>query len=86
MSNNIDDGGRAFPVPNDANVNGQEGMTLRDWFAGQALAGFMTLPDDRCFRSSKSQTLEEFRASCAQQDSEAMYRIADAMLRARRTT
>ncbi|WDA36429.1 hypothetical protein [Sphingobium sp. YC-XJ3] len=31
----------AFPVPNDANVNGDPGMTLRDWFAGQALAGMM---------------------------------------------
>lgn len=27
-----DDGGPAFPVP------GDDGMTLRDWFAGQALA------------------------------------------------
>lgn len=32
---------QAFPVPNDANVNGQEGMTLRDWFAGQALNGLL---------------------------------------------
>lgn len=32
----------AFPVPNDANVNGQEGMTLRDWFAGQALSGMLS--------------------------------------------
>lgn len=29
----------AFPVPNDANVNGDPGMTLRDWFAGQAMQG-----------------------------------------------
>ncbi len=28
---------RAFPVCNEANVNNQEGMTLRDYFAGQAL-------------------------------------------------
>ena len=25
-------GGPAFPVPDDANVNDQEGMTLRDYF------------------------------------------------------
>ena len=31
----------AFPVPNSANMNGEEGMTLRDYFAGQALAGIM---------------------------------------------
>jgi hypothetical protein len=35
------DGGPAFPVPNDANTNGQAGMSLRDWFAGQALAGLI---------------------------------------------
>jgi hypothetical protein len=29
----IDDGGCAFPVPNDANVNGQQGMSLRDAMA-----------------------------------------------------
>ncbi len=37
------DGGPAFPVPTldeDHNVNGvSNGMTLRDWFAGQTLNG-----------------------------------------------
>ena len=31
------DGGPAFPVT--AYYGGKEGMTLRDWFAGQALIG-----------------------------------------------
>jgi hypothetical protein len=31
----INDGGPAFPIPDE----GWPGMTLRDWFAGQALAG-----------------------------------------------
>ena len=31
----------AFPVPNDANVNGQEGMTLRDYFAAKAMQGML---------------------------------------------
>lgn len=35
----------AFPVPNSANTNGQEGMTLRDYFAGQALSGMMASGD-----------------------------------------
>ena len=35
------DGGPAFPVPNDANANGQVGMSLLDWFAGQALSGLI---------------------------------------------
>jgi len=32
----------AFPACNEANVNGTMGMSLRDWFAGQALIGFIT--------------------------------------------
>ena len=69
----VDDGGPAFPVPNDANTNGQEGMTLRDWFAGQALAGFMTIPDDR----PNPDYLD---------DAELMYAMADAMIKARSAT
>jgi hypothetical protein len=38
------DGGAAFPrtlqyFPDDTNYDEETGMTLRDWFAGQALAG-----------------------------------------------
>ena len=45
MSKN--DGGSAFPIRNVLDDNGlvidwaQSGMTLRDWFAGQALIGLM---------------------------------------------
>ena len=49
MSTCIDDGGPAFPNSND--VCGCYGMSLRDWFAGQALAGAIHIrassPDDR---------------------------------------
>ena len=46
MSNVIDDGGPAFPVPN-IDDHGQSwppipGMSLRDYFAGQALVGMET--------------------------------------------
>jgi hypothetical protein len=47
----INDGGPAFPVPDIYHPNGQieygaAGMSLRDWFAGQALAGMIAkLPD-----------------------------------------
>ena len=34
-----DDGGPAFPVPENEYQHYQPGMTMRDWFAGQALAG-----------------------------------------------
>ena len=36
----INDGGPAFPAGN-LTHGGHEGMTLRDWFAGQALAGML---------------------------------------------
>lgn len=38
------DGGWAFPVPNDANFNGEEGMSLRDYFAAKAMAAFISAP------------------------------------------
>lgn len=34
----------AFPVPENHRY-GMEGMSLRDWFAGQALAGFCSQDD-----------------------------------------
>lgn len=45
MTNEQNDGGYAFPVAGYINEHGNEipgefGMTLRDWFAGQALASF----------------------------------------------
>ena len=42
--NATNDGGPAFPVPDlhpGAVQVGSNGMSLRDWFAGQALAGLM---------------------------------------------
>jgi len=44
MKPQINDGGPAFPVADTVHSTGQvqygfNGMTLRDWFAGQALAG-----------------------------------------------
>lgn len=40
----INDGGPAFPFPPNENWQGCSGMTLRDWFAGQALAGMLASP------------------------------------------
>lgn len=72
----IDNGGPAFPAHLAYSPEGgahiaseyfadSEGMSLRDWFAGQALAGRMTHMAD--------QPLAEY-----------CYRIADAMLAARK--
>jgi hypothetical protein len=62
-------GGPAFPATTAKNLH-YEGMTLRDWFAGQALVGEVQFDADRCPKSLAS----------------AAYEIADAMLREREDT
>lgn len=60
-----DNGGPAFP--RDDWNNGYEGMHLRDWFAGQALAGWLaSFPSDTAV---KAEGVARFS-----------YQIADAML------
>jgi hypothetical protein len=44
MSAPINDGGPAFPAPAYAANITDKGMTLRDYFAGQALAGALADP------------------------------------------
>jgi len=39
---NAPDGGPAFPKAVHAGFRGQDGMTLRDWFAGQAITASST--------------------------------------------
>ncbi len=70
MAKNIHDGGQAFPIPEVRDEFGdivqrvQPGMTLRDWFAGQAITSVVAkMPYLDCDQSA---------AAC--------YRIADAML------
>ncbi len=71
----IDDGGPAFPVTHSGGVAGipaenttHFGMTLRDWFAGQALAGMLTATNDAPITAYARDA----------------YRMADAMLAARK--
>lgn len=69
------DGGSAFPHPGYHGIDGKfvdvphVGMTLRDWFAGQALGGML---------SAESQYLS-FRGNWTDASQQA-YEIADAML------
>lgn len=70
----INDGGNAFPACNEANVNGTMGMTLRDWFAGQALAGLCANPNE---------SPDEDGASDRDVIASVAYELADAMLAAR---
>lgn len=69
------DGGPAFPRPESSDQFGNlhfgaHGMSLRDWFAGQALAGLAGISDG--YDDHKGQSV----AGIA-------YRLADAMLAAR---
>lgn len=71
----IDDGGNAFPIPYVAKPDGtithcedgygQGGMRLRDWFAGQWLAGLGACP-------TSMPSASEIARGC--------YEVADAMI------
>ena len=71
MSNSINDGGPAFPPAYAATLprNFPQGMSLRDWFAGQALTGLIS-------RNDYGPMSDEANANAA-------YSYADAMLAAR---
>lgn len=68
------DGGHAFPnITPDMNVDGGPGMSLRDYFAAQALSGLYSGKGDNL--AVRDEDLLE--------DAKLFYRIADAMLAAR---
>jgi hypothetical protein len=74
----INTGGPAFPAAVTVSASGDvyhgfDGMTLRDWFAGQALAGI-------CANPAWNDT---FHKSVSAPSAEAAYSMADAMLAAR---
>lgn len=77
------DGGPAFPCKWE-NPNGvpftEFGMSLRDWFAGQALAGLLASPDGSVYRH----TIETERTSSPAPTVAALAcELADAMIDAR---
>jgi hypothetical protein len=69
MTKTKDDGGPAFPSQWDDKDN--EGMSLRDWFAGQALAGLVRSDQPDGFPAWVGHALDA-------------YALADAMLEARK--
>lgn len=73
-----DTSGPAYPVPNDANVNGQKGMSLRDRFALAAMQGDWAAQNEECGSFPYSVRIEELRARAR-----VYYRMADAMLEVR---
>lgn len=66
-------GGSAFPVSNDANVNGTMGMTLRDYFAAQVSPQILASLEGA---SSPEQAMIMV--------ADMSYKLADAMLDARK--
>jgi len=76
-------GGPAFPGTQYANgvqpTGFSQGMTLRDYFAGQAIAGILANPDISASAARCNVSTEEFREDIAA----AAYAMADAMLKAR---
>lgn len=67
------DGGPAFP--NSAGNIAYRGMTLRDWFAGQALAGIVAEPGLPSHAGNAAGLATSYAGDA--------YRMADAMLAAR---
>lgn len=78
MSDNIKDGGPAFPLNSPSGtpeyMPARDGMSLRDWFAGQALAGFMS----GLGSSSEWPSPQQIKSAAVYS-----YQAADAMLKAR---
>jgi len=76
ISKSIDDGGPAFPLVSPHGLFTHGGMSLRDWFAGQAMHPPVLLPEG-CKRDFLTREMQLKR--CAKD----AYEIADAMLNER---
>jgi len=83
----MDPGGSAFPVLEQKNVHGEiemyaePGMTLRDYFAIKALAAL--IGNAEWFAEAK-QNVKFIDITADEYFSKAAYRLADAMLKARK--
>jgi hypothetical protein len=74
------DGGPAFPLTRESSFNkNYEGMTLRDWFAGQADVPWNAVLETLELRGEKNPTVQRM----AEYRAEIKYVMADAMIAAR---
>ena len=87
MATEINDGGPAFPLPTiDLQTHEikypkhVQGMSLRDWFAGQAMAGNCAADPNE---DPKSGDLRSWSSAAYASMAEHCYALADAMLAAR---
>lgn len=74
----IEDGGPAFPVPQ-VTGTGSRGMSLRDWFAGQALEGLFAAEAN----PRTGVEVEPFNSKHCPWFAQLAYELADAMLKER---
>ncbi len=85
-----DDGGPAFPRPDvtwpaghEHGTQGQSGMSLRDWFAGQAMNGIIASCGDGAESCAIKKAAELTESSFTATVAKMSYEYADAMLKAR---
>ena len=84
----INDGGPAFPSPGipdatDGRKENRDGMSLLDYFAGQALAGYVAISDGRTYNKDCGKSQSEWQADIDNIDAQYLYRMAQAMLKER---
>ena len=75
-------GGTAYPVVSPLGEQ-HSGMMLRDFFAGQALAGLSATVDDSVY-DEKRGTVEEWRENERRITAEYCYKVADSMIAERK--
>lgn len=84
-SKHFDDGGMAYPgrsfSPNGYPEGHSMGMSVRDWFAGQALAGFSA---NTAIFAANSQNGWDLVNASARDLADRAYWLADAMIAARK--
>ena len=93
----ISDGGPAFPMSGDPNVEFDRGMSLRDYFAGQLLIGLgpiiaeLMCSTRRDTLSPLARMIDETKQACCNEDDpdvfvgDLCYQYSDAMIDARKS-
>lgn len=83
-SKKSDDGGPAYPHGYSAQANSTPGMSLRDWFAGQALNGAWAGGNNDSIQLAEGQTVDDAIFAHWLDVARCAYIAADAMLAARK--
>lgn len=79
---NIDDGGPAFPISNPNHPSPVDGMSIRDYFAGKAMAGFVHAAFER--GDNICERFDDMAKQSIPDIAWASYALADAMIAARK--